>query len=330
MRSLLPFRRTGRRRTRGQSLVEFALILPVLLVMLAAALDLGRVFYAHITLNNAAREGAFEAAANPESFDAGQPCNTTTNRVVCRVQLEAKDSNVTIDAADIDVDCSVTGCPEQSGSLVTVSVSGEFQLITPLLAVIFGGQTIPLSSTATAQVEYLPDAALITAPPGPVAGFTVSDSSPDVGELVSFDGSSSTGDPSEYVWDFGDGAQDQSTDPAMSHTYTVAGTYTVILTVINLTGVDTEQHTVTVGTPPGPSASASPSNSAPPPPDCIFPANVIGLAPGVARDQLDDNFVVVMWADLSTGPKNKIQAQNPDHTECLDQWDPIELHYRPL
>ncbi len=328
MRSLIPFRRTGRRRTRGQSLVEFALILPVMLVMLAAALDLGRVFYAHITLNNAAREGAFEAAVNPDSFDAGQPCNTFDNRVTCRVQLEAKDSNVTIADGDIGLTCSVTGCPGQAGSFVTVSVSGEFQLITPLLAVIFGGQTIPLSSSATAQVQYLPDAAIMTAPPGPVAGFSVSDTSPDVGETVNFDGSSSTGDPSEYVWDFGDGAQGQSTDPTISHTYTVAGTYTVILTVINLTGVDTEQHIVTVGTPPGPSPSVAPSVA--PTPSCIFPANVIGLAPGIARDALDDDFIVIMFGDLTNGPKNKIQAQNPDHTECLSQWSTIQLHYRPL
>jgi PKD repeat protein len=328
MRSLIPFRRTGRRRTRGQSLVEFALILPVLLVMLAAALDLGRIFYAHITLNNAAREGAFEAAANPDSFNPGQPCDTNSNRVVCRVQLEAKDSNVAIADTAIDVDCTVTGCPGQAGSLVTVSVSGEFQLITPLLAVIFGGQTIPISSTATAQVQYLPDAALITAPPGPVAAFTVSDTNPDIGEVVDFDGSGSTGDPTEYVWDFGDGTQVNGTSPLASHSYSAAGTYTVILTVINLTGVDIEQRTISVASPPGPSASTEPS--AAPTTSCYFPANVIGLAPGIARDALDDHFIVVMFGDLTSGQKNKVQAQNPDHTQCLPEWSTVTLHYRPL
>ena len=54
-----------RSRTLGQSLVEFALVLPVFLLFFAAALDLGRVFYANITLNNAAREGAFQAAITP-------------------------------------------------------------------------------------------------------------------------------------------------------------------------------------------------------------------------------------------------------------------------
>src|SRR4051812_15839844 len=79
MRSLLPFRRrrgqNARQKSRGQSLVEFALVLPVFLVFLAAALDLGRVFYANISLNNAAREGAFEAAKHPQAFGAGQSCD---------------------------------------------------------------------------------------------------------------------------------------------------------------------------------------------------------------------------------------------------------------
>ena len=65
---------------------------------------------------------------------------------------------ISIAAADIDMTCSVTGCPEHAGSPVTVEVRGKFQLITPLLSLVFGGQTIPTSaSSATAQIEYLPD-----------------------------------------------------------------------------------------------------------------------------------------------------------------------------
>ncbi len=52
---------TGRSR-RGQSLVEFALVLPMLLVLLLGVADFGRVFQAGITIEAAARNGA-EAAA---------------------------------------------------------------------------------------------------------------------------------------------------------------------------------------------------------------------------------------------------------------------------
>ena len=105
-----------RPRTRGQSLVEFALILPLLMIFLATVLDLGRIYYANISLLNAAREGAFQASKTPDSYDAGQPCDTDTNLIVCRVQLESKGTMVEVAAADIDVTCSKTGCPLESNS----------------------------------------------------------------------------------------------------------------------------------------------------------------------------------------------------------------------
>ena len=60
---LLPFRRqVSRPEGRGQSLVEFALLLPLLLVMFLGVADFGRVFQAGITMESAARAGA-EAGA---------------------------------------------------------------------------------------------------------------------------------------------------------------------------------------------------------------------------------------------------------------------------
>src|SRR4026207_400283 len=133
-----------RPRSRGQSLVEFALILPLLLIFLATILDLGRIYYANISLLNAAREGAFQASKTPGSYVDGQPCNTATNLVVCRVQLESKGSMVEVDESDIDMSCSKSGCPLEANSTVTVHVRGQFQLITPILGFIFGGQTLGL------------------------------------------------------------------------------------------------------------------------------------------------------------------------------------------
>lgn len=45
-------------KTRGQALVEFALVLPILSLLLAGFWDLGRVVLAHDALNHAAREAA--------------------------------------------------------------------------------------------------------------------------------------------------------------------------------------------------------------------------------------------------------------------------------
>jgi hypothetical protein len=45
-------------RSRGQSLVEFALIVPILMILLIGIADLGRVFATGITVEGAARDGA--------------------------------------------------------------------------------------------------------------------------------------------------------------------------------------------------------------------------------------------------------------------------------
>jgi PKD repeat protein len=70
------------------------------------------------------------------------------------------------------------------------------------------------------------------APEPPVASFTFSPSSPDVGETVTFDASGSF-DPDGTIvswdWDFGDGASDSG--EVVTHAYSAAGTYTVTLMV---------------------------------------------------------------------------------------------------
>ena len=65
----------GRRKSHGQSLVEFALVLPVLMLILLITIDFGRVFLGWVELNNAARIGANFAANHPDAW--GTPGNST-------------------------------------------------------------------------------------------------------------------------------------------------------------------------------------------------------------------------------------------------------------
>ena len=58
---------------------------------------------------------------------------------------------MTVAAADVALNCSPVGCAAPIGSNVTVTVTGHFRLVTPLLAMFTGGQNITFSSSATAR-----------------------------------------------------------------------------------------------------------------------------------------------------------------------------------
>lgn len=147
------------RRPRGQALVELALIVPILLLLMVAALDLGRIFYARITVENAAREGALIAAVladDPNAFQAGAPCNQATNKVMCRVVGEAAGGFVTVGHTDVARVCNPSSCASGLGNTVTVTVTGHFHLVTPLLAIFTGGQDITFDGNAVAQIRTAP------------------------------------------------------------------------------------------------------------------------------------------------------------------------------
>ena len=123
----------------GQSLVEFALMLPLLILIMAGVLDLGRFAFAAMTVTNAAREGA--------RYGASFPCSGACATITARVQNEAYGS--TISPAQLTV-TSVTfpeGCA--LGKPIQVSVSYNFQLIT---VYVVGGGTVPIRSSAQMPV----------------------------------------------------------------------------------------------------------------------------------------------------------------------------------
>ena len=249
---------------RGQALVELALIVPILFILSLAAIDLGRVFYSLITVTNAARAGAMEAAYHPDSWSPGAPC-AATNRVMCAATRESTNSFVTVGSADVTMSCS-TACTKGASpaNRVTVSVAGQFSLITPFLAPFLGGQTITLRSASTADIVNVPVVAVPTPPssqapsqapsqppsqapsqapsaapsqtscPAPIVGFTTSQQNKN--RPVDFSSTSSpTSGPcaiTYYRWAFGDGNTDAGSASSTSHMYAASGTtYNATLTV---------------------------------------------------------------------------------------------------
>ena len=265
-------------RTRGQSLVELALILPVFMLFFAAILDLGRIAAAQIAVQNAAREGAFQAAKTPTDFDSttGCPAGALTNVIYCRIKLESS-GGVSIAPTDVTVDCSPTSCVTGIGHTVTVRVNGHFRLLTPLMGVFFGGnQNVTFTGQSVQNLETLPKdnpnpgptptptptptatataTSTSTATPVPTptpitctlpsAGFTFTQAPPNkkAPQTVTFTDTSTSPNCGidSWFWTFGDGSTSTQRNPP-AHLYAVSNagqTYYVTLVVNNYAGPGT-------------------------------------------------------------------------------------------
>jgi Flp pilus assembly protein TadG len=77
-----PVRRAARPRTRGQSLVEFALILPIMLTLFGACIDIARVYGAWVTVEAAARDAA-EQVASDAAITTNSAATTRAKQIVC-------------------------------------------------------------------------------------------------------------------------------------------------------------------------------------------------------------------------------------------------------
>ena len=140
-------RLTGRLRKRedGQSLVEFALVLPIFLLVLFAIVDFGMAFHAWITVTNSAREGARIGVVHASA---------------AAIEQRVRDTAGTLNQDNLSV--SVSNADDQGGQpgeSVVVDVSYSYSLMTPLadlLNLVSGGtisDTLTLDSTGDMRLE---------------------------------------------------------------------------------------------------------------------------------------------------------------------------------
>jgi len=153
---------------RGQSLVEFAISAPVVLLMVLFGIDFGRVFLGWVALTNAVREAANFAALNPTAW------NTPGNPA-------AQAEYVRLIAADTTgINCTMPATPPNPtfptgtdiGSPAVAAITCQFSLITPVIGNIIGS-SINVSASASFPVR---SGAIAGVPGGgvlPTAGPTV-------------------------------------------------------------------------------------------------------------------------------------------------------------
>jgi Flp pilus assembly protein TadG len=140
----------------GQSLIEFALILPVIVLIIFGLFDLGRGVFAANTLAQAARQASRTAIVDQDTSRvkavaiANAPTLglTTNNISVCFKTDDTTQANCNSPTID--------NCPEATriiGCLAIVTTTLNYAPMTPVLSTLFS--SILLTSTSVQAIEYV-------------------------------------------------------------------------------------------------------------------------------------------------------------------------------
>lgn len=294
-------------RSRGQSVVELALVAPVLLLMLLITIDFGRLFLSYVTLNNVTRVAANYGALAPEAF-TGTPSTAAYDAAVGR-EATGLNCDLRPDAGGHNPPIPTYPNGTQLGGTSVAAMTCDFSLLTPLISSFFGA-TLPISAEAqfpvrTGAIANIGGTITLPPPGGAVADFAftgVTGGTIDgLGNVtgtppVTVNVNDLSNNAQTWDWDWGDGSTPHDTGPAPpAHSYTSAGTFTVTLVVTNTQGSSSRSRTV------------STTPSATPPPVAGFYGTPQGSPPqaqggGAGGDVISGTrSLVVDFTNTSTG-----------------------------
>ena len=128
LRSITSMRKL-RRNSSGQSLVEFAIVLPLLLMVFFGIFEFGRFYFTKLTLQHAVREATRFAVTGNTLTDpeTGDPISRANS--IVRVILE-NTNNLDVDLAGVTITPADGGGPEE---IVRVRVDFQYDLTMPLI-----------------------------------------------------------------------------------------------------------------------------------------------------------------------------------------------------
>ncbi|NLE24461.1 MAG: pilus assembly protein [Clostridiaceae bacterium] len=127
-----------KKNTKGQSLVETAIILPIVILIIMGIIEFGLIFNNYILITNASREGARKAALGGTDSEIIQ--------VVENMTTTLKLSNMTISI-------SPSFSSRRHGTQAKVEVVYRADFITPIIGKFFPGEEARLTATSIMRVE---------------------------------------------------------------------------------------------------------------------------------------------------------------------------------
>ena len=125
------------KKKKGQALVEFAIILPILLMLVMGILQFAMILNAYLTILNASREGA-------RTGIMGSSDTTIQNTVVSTSPI-LNPQNLTVTILPNETN-------RKSGTTLTVNVRYNYKLTIPIISSLF--QNIVLSEQTSMRVEW--------------------------------------------------------------------------------------------------------------------------------------------------------------------------------
>ena len=134
----------------GQSLVEFAISLTVILYLLVGAIEFGIALFQYVQLRDAAQEGALYGSLNPTDIAGIQAHVRAASSSPIDLQ---SDSNVTITPTILDTD-SETSLPDADceGDGIQVLITYPHKVFMPFVSSFIGSDTIEIRASVTDTV----------------------------------------------------------------------------------------------------------------------------------------------------------------------------------
>lgn len=128
--------RRALKKRRGQAMVEFAMVLPIFILLVMGIMEFGLLFHEYMVVTAASREGARAAAVG------GTDAEVTT---------AAKNAASSVNKGLLNA--TVTPSTRLKGTSVTVTVSNPVKINTPLISAMFPVNPILVSGSTVMRME---------------------------------------------------------------------------------------------------------------------------------------------------------------------------------
>ncbi len=134
---------------KSQSLVEFAIVVPLFFLLLFALLDFGRLFYVQLSLQNAIRQGGRFGVTGRHLTDAQGNALSRTASIMQVIQRSA--AGLALNPSDIQISSQQGGADSAGGpgDTMTIALTYRLQLLTPIIGQFFnhGGYQFTVATT---------------------------------------------------------------------------------------------------------------------------------------------------------------------------------------